>query len=408
VTPLSGNDATTPEPASPDSGTPERLLRRIATLLGIIVLAILLTFSYFASSLFLTLVLATFLAILLDPIVELLQRWHFPRSVGATLVIFGALCLLALGITITYNKAAIFAEDVPEYVAKLRHTVQPVISKLQRFEDTAGKLKNETQPQKRVPEVKVQQAPQWPSYIARGVSSVSGALVIAAVVPVLMFFMLVRKEPMYARFESWLGNSIDFPNFVTKLSLMVRSYFTGNLIIGSGMAVCSVAVFLGLGLQGAVVLGLVCGFVNLIPYLGLVLAIVIPVLAGLLQFTSIGPFMVIIATESVLHLVANNIAVPRFIGSRVDLGPVAATAGILFWGWLWGGIGLLLAIPLTAFIKLVAESHPSLRLVAEFLSESARPVPSWAQPGAAPWARVQAYVRDSMRRRSGEKQRSAH
>jgi predicted PurR-regulated permease PerM len=78
-------------------------------------------------------------------------------------------------------------------------------------------------------------------------------------------------------------------------------------------------------------------------------------------------------------LVSANILIPKFIGSRVKIGPVAATIGILFWGWLWGAIGLLLAIPLTALIKVVADCHPSMLHISNLLAETPRPVPDWAQ-----------------------------
>ena len=67
-----------------------------------------------------------------------------------------------------------------------------------------------------------------------------------------------------------------------------------------------------------------------------------------------------------------NVLIPKFIGSRVEIGPVAATVGILFWGWLWGVLGLLLAVPLTAFVKIVADSHPSLIHLSNLLAVTPR------------------------------------
>jgi hypothetical protein len=75
------------------------------------------------------------------------------------------------------------------------------------------------------------------------------------------------------------------------------------------------------------------------------------------------------------------VLIPKFIGSRVNIGPVAATVGMLFWSWVWGGVGLLLAIPLTAFVKLVADCHPALAPVANLLAETPRPMPRWAEAG---------------------------
>ena len=63
-----------------------------------------------------------------------------------------------------------------------------------------------------------------------------------------------------------------------------------------------------------------------------------------------------------------KLRIPRFVGSRLDVGPVAATIGFLFWGWLWGVAGLLLAVPLTAFIKLLADANPSLAHLSTLLA----------------------------------------
>jgi AI-2 transport protein TqsA len=83
-----------------------------------------------------------------------------------------------------------------------------------------------------------------------------------------------------------------------------------------------------------------------------------------------------------LHIVSANFLVPKLIGSRVNIGPVAATMGMLFWGWLWGIMGVLLAVPLTAFVKLVADCHPSLIHISNLLAERPRGVPHWVEVGS--------------------------
>jgi hypothetical protein len=100
-----------------------------------------------------------------------------------------------------------------------------------------------------------------------------------------------------------------------------------------------------------------------------------------LQFNTPGPYIVITVTILLLHVVSANLLVPKFIATRVSIGPVAATVGILFWGWLWGVMGLLLAVPLTAFVKLVADLHPSLCHVSNMLALTPRPTPRWVLYG---------------------------
>lgn len=139
---------------------------------------------------------------------------------------------------------------------------------------------------------------------------------------------------------------------------MVRSFVAGNLVIGIILSGISMLVFWRVGLTPAVT-RLISGALNLIPFLGIMIALVVPLMAGVFQFHSAGPFVVIGVTVIALHLIAANFLIPRFVGSRLDVAPLAATIGFLFRGWLWGVPGLLLAVPLTAFIKLLADTNPS-------------------------------------------------
>src|SRR6266853_6076472 len=159
------------------------------------------------------------------------------------------------------------------------------------------------------------------------------------------------------------------------------------------MASVIIAGMLTLRMEGTFGLGIVSGFLNLIPFLGAVLASVIPLLAATLQFERAGPFLIIAGTIVTLHLVSANLLIPKFIGSRVNIGPVAATVGMLFWSWVWGGVGLLLAIPLTAFVKLVAECHPSLIHISNLLAETPRPMPRWAITSSVAVSRAIPFLR---------------
>ena len=234
----------------------------------------------------------------------------------------------------------------------------------------------------------------------RGFGSIWGSIIIGGVVPFLTFFMLNRKGQMRSRLAGIMGERIDVQQFSDQIAEMVRGFVFGNLIIGSLMIAISVAVFAALGLRGSVALGFASGILNLVPFLGVPLAAALPVFAGLLQFDTLTPYVIIVVTVLILHVVSANILIPKFIGSRVKIGPVAATVGILFWGWLWGAMGLLLAIPLTALIKIVADCHPSLIHVSNLLAESPRTMPDWAQYGGNALDRAMPFLRRRFSQRS--------
>ena len=226
------------------------------------------------------------------------------------------------------------------------------------------------EPGKKVREVKLRQPPTWPSYLVRGFGSVSSAILILGVVPFLMFFMLVRKDKWYQTMAQLLGPKNDPLEFSNSLALMVRRFMIGNLAAGLFMASVTVVLLWALKIQGALILGVVSGLLNLIPFLGAILATLVPVTAGLIQAAPVSTLLIIGFAVVGIHIVSSNFIFPRLIGARMNIGPVAATAGILFWGWLWGPMGVLLSIPLTGVMKLIADCHPSLIHLSNMLGES--------------------------------------
>ncbi len=341
---------------------------RIAKLLWVIVLALAMAFCFLASSFCITLVLATFLSILIDPLVSLLERWHIPRSVSAALLILAGMAGLGLAGYGSYNRVSTFIENFPSYADRVREIVAPLNHKIEQVEESAKRLNPE--PGKKVTEVKVRQPPTWPSYLVRGFGSVSSAILILGVVPFLMFFMLVRKEKWYQTMAQLLGPKNDPLEFSNSLAAMVRRFMIGNLAAGLFMASVTVVLLWALKIQGALILGVVSGLLNLIPFLGAMLAMLVPVTAGLIQAAPVSTLLIIGFAVICIHIVSSNYIFPRLIGSRMNIGPVAATAGILFWGWLWGPMGVLLSIPLTGTVKLIADCHPSLVHLSNMLGES--------------------------------------
>ena len=370
------------EMASPSSiSSSDKLLSRIAILLFILVTGLLTVFGYYASSICITVVLAGFLAILFDPLVVKLERLHIPRSLAAASIVLAGIGLIGLLGYALYGRAMSFAEELPVYASTIQQTIAPISRKIQNFQQSAGNITNDIHPTKKVPEVRLQESPTWPDYLVRGVGSVWGALIIAGVVPFLTFFMLCTKDQMAVRTNGLFSSRIDAARFITNLNQMIHGFVAGNLIVGSVMAGATTLVLWGVGVKGAIPLGIASGLLNLLPFLGLIASLALPLAAALLQFSTPGPYIVITLTILFLHLVSANLLIPKFIANRVGIGPVAATIGILFWGWLWGVMGLLLAVPLTAFIKLVADLHPSLCHLSNMLALTPRQTPRWVRYG---------------------------
>jgi predicted PurR-regulated permease PerM len=152
------------------------------------------------------------------------------------------------------------------------------------------------------------------------------------------------------------------------ISQMIRGFIVGNVIIGIILGLTSTVAFWILGVPYFYVIGIISGVVSLLPYLGIVLAIIPPVIVSMNSLTVSG-FAGIVAVVVTSHVIALNVLYPKIIGRRLQLNPLAVTLALLFWGWLWGAMGLILAVPLTAAVKIIFDHVDSLRAWGNWLGE---------------------------------------
>lgn len=361
-------------PTAPQPTLTEIYLKHAARMLTLVGVLLAIAFCFFASSICIAVVLASFMALMADPAVQYLERLRLPRTLAAGLIVLAGAAVLSVMIYGSYIKLTEFSDNFDVYADRIRELIAPISARVQHVQQSAGELVKDATPAaaKGSREVRVWDPTAWAAYLARGVGSLSGALVIAGVVPFLVFFMLIVREKLYTAFKALAANRLDIDELVTRVKGLVVGYAIGNVWIGALMAVVSMVTFWKVGLKPAVALGIASGLLNLIPFLGIVLALSVPLIAGLVQFESTGQFLVVIVVVSTLHLISANLLLPRFVGSRLDVGPVAATIGLLFWGWLWGIVGILLAVPLTAVMKLLADSDPSLAQLSNLLARNPR------------------------------------
>ena len=152
------------------------------------------------------------------------------------------------------------------------------------------------------------------------------------------------------------------------IAAMIRSFIVGNFVIGLFLSAASTAAFGLMGLPYFYFLGVISGFLSLIPYLGVMLALLPPVIVGLGYLTTT-TFVLTCFIVVGLHLFAMNVLYPMVLGKRLQLNPLAVTISLLFWGWLWGAMGLILAVPLTGALKIICDNIERLRPYGAWMGE---------------------------------------
>ncbi len=340
---------------------------RIQTSAEIIVaIAVVLAICYVAKPVLIVLLVSVLLAFMLAPIVDGLQRLRAPRSVGAVVALLVLLAVLYGMTYFFYNRAVAFVHDLPKYSEKIREEVGKLRQQAQRIQSTTADVLPSAKPEGTVT---VQQT-DWATALTQGAGAVWDLALTVSFIPFLVYFMLTWQE--HARAATVMLFRLEHRNtaYVTlgRISAMIRSFLVGNLLMGIFMSVISTVAFGSLHLPYFYFVGFISGFISLIPYLGPIVAVLPPLAAGLGQLHG-GGVLAIIITVFGLHIFAINVFYPKLIGKRLQLNPLVVAISLLVWGWIWGAAGLVLAVPITAALKIIFDHVESLRPYGAWLGE---------------------------------------
>jgi len=356
-------------------------------------LGVMIALLYWARLFFITFFIAVAIAFILEPFVALLMRIRFPRSLASFVVCSLALLgvyLMGLG---AYTQVASLAEDYQQnYGEKVADVVNNVRLRIEEMEKAIyqaivparqkqQQLDLSRQRKKKTPEVVIPPAPapeirppdRLPvaEFLYARLGSVYQVLLMSSFVPFLVYFMLSWRDHAHRNFLQFFEGEdrTIAAKSLEGIALMVRAFVVGNFALGLLLASASSLIFWKMSLPYPLLIGPLSGFFSLVPYIGLPLALVPPLIVSPMVFHSFSSYVLLSATVMLLHILALNLLYPKLVGSRVHLNPLVVTVALMFWGFLWDAAGLVLAIPLTAGIKAVCDNVRSLRPYGKFLGD---------------------------------------
>lgn len=349
--------------------TPPSSLRiaTTSTSLRILAAAVVLLFLYYAAGVVITLLLSVLLAYFLDPAVELLERLRVPRTIGSLIMV---LLLIAVIGAVGYGlwvRASDFAANWPTYRDILRQATGEVQGKISGIE---GGVSDLTTPTGAKPAAPAPDTGIVHNLLLRGIGSLYALVLEGTFVPFLVFFMLAGKR------EAWHSTLQLFPisrrtqvkETLDDLRNVLRDYLIGMSVVTLVVIACSSIFFLSLGFDYPVLAGVASGLFNMVPYIGAVLAWIPGFFLAILKWKAVSHFGIIALVLTGIHVLAQNLIAPQLVGRQVQLNAVAITISLLFWGWVWGGMGLILGIPITAAMRVICDHIESLKPVARWLS----------------------------------------
>ncbi|MGA2134088.1 MAG: AI-2E family transporter [Bryobacteraceae bacterium] len=361
----------------------------------VIALGVAIAVLYFGRVLFITSLVAVILAFILEPLVTLLVRIRFPRSLASFVVCasgLAAVYLIGMG---AYSQIAGLLVDLPNYTQRVGEVVEDVRQKVEGLEQRTYQLvmpaKKPLPPpeparkKKRtsdaliplpapgvIPEVRIHEEPSpIKDFISTSWGSFYQVGLMASFVPFLVYFMLSWHDHLHRSFLQFFQGEdrAAAARSLQGIADIVRAFVVGNSLLGLLLAAASSLVFWSIHLPYALLVGPLSGFLSLVPYVGLPLAAIPPLFVAITAYQTISGYLLVLAIVSGFHLLALNLLYPKFVGSRVHLNPLAVTFSLMIWGFLWDAAGLLLAIPLTAALKAVCDNVKGLRHIGRLLGD---------------------------------------
>ncbi|HET7872638.1 MAG TPA: AI-2E family transporter [Terriglobales bacterium] len=353
----------------------ERRLRRTLQAAGVahivVGVAVVLVICYLAKLVLVTLLVSVLLAFMLEPLVGLLRRARVPRSVGALIAVLLLVGACWVASYFFYNRAVSFIHELPGYSQKIRDLISPLLKQTKDITQTTQKIiPPATEGSKKAVPVKVENTGAAPDIVTKNVGIVTELALTLSFIPFLVYFMLSWLDHGRDRTVQLFRPDLRSNAFTAlrQISVMMRGFILGNFIMGLFMSIVSTVVFGLLGVHYFYFLGFISGFLSLVPYLGVALALIPPLVAGLGTLSSTG-FVIVVATVLGLHVFSLNVLYPKFLGKRLQLNPLVVTMALLIWGWIWGAPGLVLAVPVTGAIKIVCDNFRPLQRFGEWMGD---------------------------------------
>jgi predicted PurR-regulated permease PerM len=316
---------------------------------------------YYASSVLIALICSVLVAAVLEPGVRLMEGLKIPRWFASLVMVLIMLAVSYLAIYAIYDRAQAFFVAMPRLAERLKQITAHLQMTANNIQESTRTIMPTSEPN--VPTVRLQQESPYAQFLLRGIGSVYAFMVTVMFIPFLVFFMLTSKNQL------WVASLNLFPlqrrhqaeAVIHAIARMLRRFVVGNLFVGLISAGLITPVFAAIHLQYALLMGPLAALLSLVPYIGVALGILPPLLVALIQYQTTGPFITIGVTVTVVHFIAANILTPKLVGQRVNLNALSVTIAMMFWSWLWGGFGLVLAVPITAAIKAVCDNVDSLK-----------------------------------------------
>lgn len=377
------------QPSVQENGEVEPMVIRMPVDIRSVALSIiagvgLVLFLQYAQAVLIPIVLGALIFYALDPIVDGLEAWRVPRAIGAALVLILLSTGTGYGLWSLRDDAMAVVEDLPRAAAQVRTTLRDgsrrepgAIDKIQEaakeIDKTAvvatGTVTTDPGGIQRVQVVQPFRASDYLAWGSMGAIALAGQ---AVMILFLSYFLLVADD-LYkrklVRIAPTLSKKKITVQIVDEIGKQIERFMFVQVLTSLLVGVATSIALWSIGLQQPVIWGLAAGILNSIPYFGPLIVTGGLMLIGYLQFETLEMAFYVAAIALAITTLEGWLLTPALMGRAARINPAAIFVGILFWSWVWGMWGLILAVPMLMMMKAVCDRIDELQPIGELLGE---------------------------------------
>lgn len=324
---------------------------------------------YFARSFLLPIVLAILLSLLFAPLVRTLQqRLRIPAGIGAAVVLLGILGAIGTGAAFVIEPANAWIQTVPERIPELQSRLKAFQRPIEKVRAASEQVQQLTDLNRRADQPTVKLGGGGPADLF--MTQTPAFLANLFVMIILLYFMLASGDLFLRKLVRMIPTFPDKRRAVEiahEIESRVARYLRTVTVINLGLgAAIGLAAWL-VGFENFILWGVLGFLLNFVPYVGALVGVLATLVVGLLTFESTLQAFALPAIYLALNTIEGNFLTPIIVGRILTLNPVMIFLSIMFWGWIWGIPGALLAVPILAVFKIVCDHLPPLAPIGAFV-----------------------------------------
>jgi predicted PurR-regulated permease PerM len=360
-----GSGGITADPAvsiASDNGTESHDLNPVVIrlLLILVSLAVLYTL-VLAQKVLAPLALAFLLSLVLAPIVRWLEWLHLPRTLGAGLIVLLLLSGLSYGVAGSIEPVSNWVEQSPRILSQLEHKIYPIKKTVEEVSKTAEQVD-------RIASVSTEETVEIKGISFRDMlyANSRGLATGTIMTTFLLYFLLSWGRVMLLRVTKLFDQHHQRERYLelaTFLEGEISKYLFTITLINVGLGIVVAATLYAIGMPNPLLWGVIAALFNYIPYLGGLVTAVLLGATALLSFDGLAVPAVVVAAFAGLTIFEGQIVTPLLLGRRLALNPLVVFLSVVFWFWLWGVMGALMAVPMLITIKLISDRVDSMRAI---------------------------------------------